>query len=87
MATLSSGDIDDVHAQSMSRWSSVRQDTPITKAELRQLIVLVDAELETAETSIIGALPAGAGKDWLVANPTVGRDVIEVTERRRKEVL
>ncbi len=87
MAILSSTDIDDLHAQVMRRWSSVHLDAPVTKAQVRGLIVEIDAGLDTAETTIVSGLPNGAGKDWLVANPVVGRDVMEVTERRRKEVL
>ena len=87
MPTLSSGDIDDIHAQVMRRWSSVHLESPITKAQVRSLVVLIDSGLDAAEVSIVGGLPAGPGKTWLLANTVVGRDLMEVTERRRKEVL
>ena len=87
MATLPSGDVDALWHQLMSDFSSIWTVVPINKNQFRQLLVLIDGELETAETSIVGALPSGAGKSWLVSNQPIGRHLIERTERKRKEVL
>ena len=32
-------------------------------------------------------IPAGAAKDWLLANPEVGRDITIAIEEKRREVL
>ena len=85
MATLPSGSVDELWRDLMSEFSGVRTAVPINKNQFRALLVLIDADLETAESSIVGALPAGPGKSWLVANPTLGRLFIERTERKRKE--
>lgn len=87
MATLSSVNIDAVWRNVMSEFSAVRELIPVTSEQLRQLIVLIDVETETAETSIISALPAGTGKDWLVANPAIGRGIMLDVMHKRKEVL
>jgi len=87
MTALSTDDIDALHAQTMRNWSSSHTETPITKAQARALLVLIDVGLEGAESSIVSGLPAGPGKTWLVANAAIGRELMERVERRRKEVL
>jgi hypothetical protein len=87
MATLPSTDIDAVHADIMREFSNVRTGCPISKTDLRALIVLMDSQLATAETSIISAIPAGAGKTWLLANVPIARTVLIRTEQKRKDVL
>lgn len=87
MATLPSGDIDVLWQQLMEEYSSIRAIVPINKNQFRQLLVLIDSELETAETSIVAALPSGPGRTWLIGNQSIGRHFIERTEKKRKEVL
>lgn len=87
MATLTSVNIDAVWRNVMSEFSSLWEFIPISSAQLRQLIVLIDAETETAEASIISALPPGDGKDWLVGNQAIGRGIMLDVMSKRKEVL
>lgn len=87
MATLTDTNIDAIHAELMREFSAVREVVPITKAQLRALIVLMDGELATAETSIVQATPAGAGKTWLVANAPLARTILIRTLEKRREVL
>lgn len=87
MEALPTSDLDQLWAQLMSEFSGVRQEVPITKAQLRALLGLIDGELETAEISIVQALPGGPAKTWLLNHQPVGRLLIERVERKRKEVL
>lgn len=87
MATIPSESIDAVWKRTMSELSSVREPIPITKNQFRQLLVLIDAELETAEGEIVSALPSGSGKTWLANNQTLGRGIMLSVLRERKEVL
>lgn len=87
MARLPSESMDQVWSSIMSEFSSVRTIIPITKAQLRALLVLIDRELEGAEINIIQALPAGTGKTWLVTNQSLGRGIMLDVLRKRKEVL
>jgi hypothetical protein len=87
MATLPSSDIDAVHADVMREFSHVRTECPISKSDLRALIVLMDSQLATAETSTISAIPAGPGKTWLLGNASIARTVLIRTEQKRKDVL
>ncbi|GAI34537.1 unnamed protein product, partial [marine sediment metagenome] len=66
MAQLPSENIDQVWSSVMSDLSAVRTLVPINKTQLNALLTLIDEQLETAETSIIQALPASDGKTWLI---------------------
>ena len=87
MARLLDGSLDEVWAEIMRTFSSVRSLIPINKTQLRALLGLIDGELEGAETSIVQALPEGDGKSWLVANPSIGRSLMVAVLEKRKEVL
>lgn len=87
MAQLPSDSIDQVWSTTMSELSSLRTVIPISKDQLRALLVLIDQELESAEVDIIQALPASDGKTWLVANPASGRRLMLDILQKRKEVL
>ncbi|TPV96162.1 MAG: hypothetical protein B7733_06340 [Myxococcales bacterium FL481] len=87
MANLTSGSIDSLHQQAMEWWSSRHEPTPISKSDLRALLVLMDEEIETAESSIVSALPSGTGKTWLLGKPEIGRFLMERIMRERKETL
>ena len=87
MAILSAGSIDKIWAQFMRKYSKRRDEIPVSKNQLRTFIEIVDAEMEAAETSIVQAVPAGAIRDWVIANAAVGRDVIGMVEDERRETL
>ena len=87
MAQLPSEDLNQVWVSVMNNLSSVRTAIPINKNQLRLLLVLIDQELETAETNIIQALPASEGKSWLIANAGIGRMLMEYILAKRREVL
>ncbi len=87
MAQLPSQNLDQVWQSTMSEFSSVRTTIPIDKNQLRALLELMDEELETAEVSIIQALPSGDGKAWLITNPALGRQLMLDILLERKEVL
>ena len=87
MAQLPSENVDQVWQSVMSEFSSLRAVIPIDKHQLKALLELIDEELESAEVSIIQALPAGDGKDWLIANPAIGRGLMLDVLGKRKEVL
>jgi hypothetical protein len=87
MATLPSASIDKVWAEFMSRYSSLRNEIPVTKAQLRAFVVIVDGEMEAAEIAVVQAIPAGEIRDWLIAHGEVGRDMITLVENERREVI
>lgn len=87
MAQLPSENIDQVWTSVMSDFSAVRTLVPINKNQLNALLGLIDEQLETAETSIIQALPPGDGKAWLVANQGIGRELMSRILDKRQEVL
>ena len=87
MARLLDGSLDEVWAEIMRTFSSVRSLIPISKTQLRALLGLIDEELEGAETSIVQALPAGVGKSWLIANPSIGRSLMMEVLEKRKEIM
>lgn len=87
MATLPSDAIDRIWQAIMSEYSHLRKEIPVTKNQLRSFIDIVDQEMETCETAIVQAVPPGDIRDWLIANPEVGRDIVIRTENERREVL
>lgn len=88
MAVLSDQAIDEVWHDLMSLFSASRSEIPITKTQLRVFLKdYVDAQLETFETGLVQSLPGGAGKTWLIQNPSIGRFFVrEVMEKRRQEL-
>ncbi len=87
MTHLPSENLDQVWQSTMSEFSSMRTVIPVNKNQLRALLELMDKELETAEMSIIQALPSGDGKAWLITNPALGRQLMLDILLKRKEVL
>lgn len=87
MAQLPSEDLDQVWSSIMSDFSSLRALIPVNKDQLRALLGLMDTELESAETSIVQALPASTGKSWLLANQGIGRELMSRILDKRQEVL
>lgn len=87
MATLPSNDLNEVWAQVMSDFSVFSTLIPVNKNQLKTLLVAIDSEMETAEVNLFAAIPPGAAKDWLLANLSIGRDLIQRVEQKRQEVL
>jgi hypothetical protein len=69
------------------KYSAFWTEIPISKDQFRALVNFIDTRLDAEETAIFQALPAGAGKDWLLANPAIGREIMTEVERKRMEVL
>ncbi len=76
-----------VRADVMSDCSSNRQEIPITKSQLGALVAVVDSQQNSSEIAIIATVPAGDGRDWLIANTRVSRDIIVKTEAERRDTL
>lgn len=87
MAQLTSAQRNDVLALLGSEMSAIRQSIPITKPQFMALLNIIDVAAETDEAAIVSAIPAGVGKDWLLANPAVSRRIREAVAGKRKEVL
>lgn len=76
-----------VWAEAMADLSRMQVEIPLSKEELRALVNYYDNQLEIAEASIVNGLPAGDGKDWLLAHPEIARELLIRVEQERKEVL
>lgn len=87
MATLSSGQVSELHAEIMALWSQSGTQAPIAKAELETLIGQVDSAMEGYEASFVSGLDAGATKTWLEGAPWVVRCLFETVARKRKTSL
>jgi hypothetical protein len=87
MATLSASDIDELTSDLLSEFSGAWTDIPVNRAKFRAGLVDIDAELDTAETTIFAGIGDAEVKSWLQANQTTGRLIVERTERKRKEAL
>ena len=87
MATLPSGDMDVVWQQLMSEFSNVRKEIPVNKNQFRTFLENVDGILEGAEVDIVQSVPAGPIRDWLIANPVIGRSMVVRVMEKRREVL
>ena len=87
MAILSSGDMSVVWQNLMSEFSAVRREIPVNKNQFRTFLENVDGILEQAEIGIVQSVPVGPMRDWLIANPVVGRSMAIRVEEKRREVL
>lgn len=87
MALLSDGARLEIWAEVMRDFSQSNLETPITKTDLRSLINYMDGQLETTESSIIAGLPAGDGKTWLLANQSIGRELLARVQQKRQEEI
>ena len=87
MATLPSGDMDAVWQELMSEFSSVWRIIPVNKNAFRTFLENVDGVIEGSETDIVMSVPAGPVRDWLIANPEVGRSMVIRVMEKRREVL
>jgi hypothetical protein len=85
---MSAANLDAIHVEIMQKLSSERlADIPITAAQLRSGIGMVDTQLDLAEIAIGTAIPVGPIRAWMVANPHVVRRIMELVERKRREVF
>lgn len=87
MANLTAGQLVGVLHDVWRRFSAEFREIPINKSQFLAFGTIVDNALEQAEIDIVQAIPAGPGKDWLMANPEVGRWLMELIEKKRREVL
>ena len=87
MAALPSGDMDVVWQSLMEEFSSVRRVIPVNKSAFRAFLENVDGVLEGSEVDIVQSVPAGPARDWLIANPEVGRSMVIRVMEKRREVL
>jgi len=87
MANLPSGDVDVVWQELMSEFSSVFRLIPVSKHAFRTFIENVDGVLEGSEVDIVQSVPVGPVRDWLIANPEVGRSMVIRVMGKRREVL
>ena len=88
MATLTTQQINEVYAELASKYSAIWLEVPVTKSQFKTWLAdTVDVQMESAETAVFTNTPAGAAKDWLAANPDIGRDVMVAIEAKRREVL
>lgn len=88
MASLTTQQLGEVKADIMRQWSRTRTPTPITKPELSSLLTIMDDELNAAEVAVIAAIPgAHPGRQWLIDNQQIARQVLELVEAKRKDVL
>ena len=87
MALLSDVERAAIWAEAMALLSRYNIATPVSKADFRWLVNHIDNNLETFEASVVGAIPAGAGKTWLLANPSIARRLVVMLAERRREVL
>jgi len=87
MANLLDADRLDLWAEVMTDFSKTNISTPLTKTDLRNLINYLDEELAATEVSVLAGIPAGDGKDWLVANNDLGRELMARVQRKRRETI
>ena len=88
MTNLTDQQVGEVSADIQQRYSAVLAEIPVSKTQLHKwLRDTVDVEVEAAELAVFQNTPVGAAKDWLQANPVIGRDMLEAIVEKRKEVL
>ena len=88
MAALSSGDIDIIWARVMTEWS--RRRLPMgsfNKHEFRQTIVDIDSGLNNSEGAILNGISNATARTWLLANQSIGREIMVDIMSKRQEVL
>lgn len=88
MTLLDSDAIEEVVATAM-RLLSAKQESPpsVTKSQFRTFMAEIDAELDSAEVSLVAALPTGPKRSWLISNASLGRELMEIVLDKRREVL
>ena len=87
MATLPGGDMDAVWQSLMEEFSSLLWLIPVSKHQFRTFLENADGIMEGAEVEIVQSVPAGSIRDWLIANPEVGRSMVIRVMEKRKEAL
>jgi len=87
MATLSADELAGVAAEAQVQFSAILEEIPVNKAQFKTFLNTVDSALEQAEIDVVQNTPAGPGKDWLLANQNVGRELLILVAKKRLEVL
>lgn len=78
-----------IAAEFMRRLSGTRTGTGVlSKADMRSIVDAMDTQLDVAETAVVTTfLPNSDIRDWLVANPSVGRRGLAQIEEFRRSAL
>jgi hypothetical protein len=72
----------------MRRWSLQIIVHPMTKPEVRQLIVLADQQAAVSDVSLVTAVPAQhPARQWLIDNPSAARELKSDVDKKRAEDL
>lgn len=88
MALLPPGSIDEIHAIIMRRLSAAGLEVPATKSDLRALVVILDEVAEFSDARVINQIPQQhPGRQWLIDNPRIARQMKELVEHTRAEDL
>ena len=88
MAQLPDSSLDEIHRDVMRHWSRTREQVPILKSDLRQLIGIVDTAADLSDTAVIQQIPQNhPGRQWLIENQNLARRLKEVVEAKRREDL
>ena len=66
--------------------SSVREQIPIRKAVLRDMITVFDQKLRDAEMDILANVATGVAA-WLTSHQAIARQVMIEVQKKRKEIL
>lgn len=86
MAQLTEAQKDALHRELMRHLSSEWIPCNLSKAQLRTAIDVFDAGMETAESSILSSVNAGA-RTWLLNNVTTARWILDQVAQKRTEAL
>lgn len=87
MATLTSDNIDEIYKEVMEEFSRQLENVPVTKTKLRAGIVNVDVGINSSESAIFSGITDADVRTWLQNNQDLGRYIMELVIRKRKEVL
>ena len=86
MAQLTELQKDELSAELMRYLSREWVECNLNKAQLRAGINIFDVGMETAESSILAAVPTDV-RTWLLAHVTISRWILEQVAQKRREVL
>jgi len=87
MATLTTEQRLAISAAIQRELSRRNVEIPVGANGVDYLVQVVDDQQEAAEIAVIGGLPNGPGKSWLLNNVAIGREIIVFVESKRLELL
>ena len=88
MATLTAEQREAIRADVMRRFSSTREPVPGLRADMLTLVGYIDDALEAAEGNVINRIPGNhPGRQWLIDNQHLGRQLMLWIEQVRKDVF